>query len=164
MLCAKCKKNKAIIYYRREQNGAHTQKALCPDCAALEQKEELSINPLAGFFSSCRSGVSEAKRCPVCRASLRDLVQSGSMGCPECYQTFSEELRPVLNSLHGGAAHTGSTPQSPPPACRIYGESERLQSALLEAINRQDYERAAVLRDTLQKIASGGEEQRHGVV
>ena len=41
MLCSECKKNAAILFYNKVENGKETMEGLCYDCA-----KKKGINPL----------------------------------------------------------------------------------------------------------------------
>lgn len=115
MLCEKCKKNEASVFYRENINGKERKYSLCPECAAeLEKNGEIkfsafphlsdmndfapfgdfgSLNSIFGsLFSpeSRRSGrISSGKKCPLCGATFNELAAEGRVGCPECYNTFA---------------------------------------------------------------------------
>ena len=48
--------------------------------------------------------------CPVCGASFDDIVRNGRAGCAECYHTFSDRLKPMIERIHGEAIHRGKAP------------------------------------------------------
>ena len=48
MLCQKCKKNEATVYYKENINGHVTEYNLCPECAAeLEKNGVLHLDSRA---------------------------------------------------------------------------------------------------------------------
>ena len=83
------------------------------------------------------TGSNMLNRCPVCGFSIDDYRRTGHLGCPDCYSVFARELDP-------GAEPISSVPEESPAIYRA-----RLEKELQQAIAREDYERAAQLRDQL---------------
>jgi protein arginine kinase activator len=100
-------------------------------------------------------------RCPNCGMSFLDLLDVGRMGCPHCYTAFGEQMEILLEKIHGSATHIGRKakenpkPQAPvkakAPKKRI-SKRERLSLELKKAIETEDYENAAQLRDKLKSL------------
>ena len=128
MLCQKCKKNEATVYYKENINGHVTEYNLCPECAAELEKngvfhldsraEDLfgermfDFSPLiSGFFGGALGAGKTEKRCPVCGSTFADIAKTGHIGCPECYNVFEKELSSTVNQLHGAAKPTGRSPK-----------------------------------------------------
>lgn len=80
-------------------------------------------------------------RCPACGFELPVFRKTGRLGCPDCYTVFARELS--LESVTDTEAVPGST-----------NEKEILEQELQEAIEREDYETAAQLRDKLRNLHS----------
>ena len=78
--------------------------------------------------------------CPVCGFSLEDYRRTGHLGCPDCYAVFSRELDPL--------ADFDDNPVEESDAVRKL----RLEKELQQAIDREDYERAAQLRDQINEL------------
>lgn len=84
--------------------------------------------------------------CPVCALKFMEFRAEGKLGCPHDYQIFERGMLPLIKRAHGASRHVGKVP-------RVHaGRSQRLQirAQLREAINREDYELAATLRDQLR--------------
>lgn len=160
MKCEKCGKNLATTHIRSVINGTVYEQNLCAYCAAKEgygNFGNLSLsNMLASMFGdSIKSGTSTKERCKCCGASFSDIVESGRVGCSECYNTFRAELMPSLNRLHGKVKHVGKT-----SANEIYVETTedkiaKLQEELKNAIEKEAFEDAAKLRDEIKKLQKG---------
>jgi hypothetical protein len=92
--------------------------------------------------------------CQSCGATLQDFRESGRLGCPDCYRTLGEPLRELLRRLHGATRHTGEryavpgSNQDSPPA----RSSLELREQLKRAIESEDFELAAELRDQLKVV------------
>lgn len=80
-------------------------------------------------------------RCPVCGFSMDDFRRTGHLGCPDCYSVFTQELAP-------GSEEVEEVPMEEAPAVA----KARLQKELQQAIAKEDYERAAKLRDQINNL------------
>lgn len=166
MLCQNCGKNEATTHIKRIINGDKTEMHLCINCAEhLGYGDFFSDfgfnmgNMFANFLSDFPLALAPAtktQRCEKCGNSYEDIVRSGMLGCADCYQTFYDRLIPSLQRIHGKAKHVGKTGQ-------IMGETEietnnieLLKKELEKAVEEQNYEQAAVLRDKI-KEAEGEE-------
>lgn len=174
MLCQKCKKNEATVYYKENINGRVTEYNLCPECAAeLEKNGVLHLDShaddlfgermfdfsplISGFFGGALGAGKGEKRCPVCGSTFADIAKTGHIGCPECYNVFEKELSSTVNQLHGAAKPTGRSPKR-------FGEKHRreekiaaLKAELQKAIGEQAFEHAAELRDEIKALESAAQ-------
>lgn len=161
MKCEKCKINEATVFYREIINGHETKQNLCPSCA--REKEEESGLSFKGLFSNSLFAapsaykIREEKKCPLCAMTERDIRKAGKVGCPECYEAFAEFLAPTLRRLHGNAVHRGRRPGKLAEEPKKENELSRLEAELKDCLQREDYERAATLRDTIREIRQKGE-------
>ncbi len=78
-------------------------------------------------------------RCPVCQFSLSTHRKTGRLGCPACYTVFAREI--ARESGHEDEAE--NAPQN---------ELDTLEQKLQQAIEREDYETAATLRDRIRQL------------
>jgi protein arginine kinase activator len=70
----------------------------------------------------------------------------GRLGCPNDYGVFARGLLPLVQRAHGATRHVGKVARRRPAV----SERLRLRSRLREAIAREHYEQAALLRDQLR--------------
>ena len=149
MLCSKCHKNEASVYYKQNINGEVREYALCAECAA---QTELGFTPL-NLFSTVL-GASPVKReqkhCTLCASTLDEIKSSGKVGCAECYSVFADELAPMIRGIHRGAVHSGRAAGGCPEKSAEDNELEKLKNELKAAISAEEYERAAQLRDLIK--------------
>jgi protein arginine kinase activator len=109
----------------------------------------------------------EAKRaddvsCPNCGITFREFREHGRFGCPLDYDIFKEQLAPLLENIHGETQHAGKAPKGAPAGSRHQYELIRLRRELAAAIEQEEYEAAAKLRDEIQAFeakASGRSSQ-----
>lgn len=163
MMCDHCGKNPATTHLKTVVNGVVHQSHLCAYCAAKEGYNNfgsLSLtNLLTSMFSdSIGSGHSVSKRCDCCGCSFSDIVESGRVGCSECYATFRDELIPSLNRLHGKAFHIGAAPEKETDSKKQENKLKELRKELLEAIDNEEFENAAKLRDEIRALEGRGTE------
>ena len=85
------------------------------------------------------------KVCTLCGATVNDIIRTGKIGCAKCYEIFQNELDQIIKSIHGNVTHTGRAPGE-------LGKMNTLKKELKEAINLQEFEKAAVLRDKIKNL------------
>jgi len=84
-------------------------------------------------------------RCPDCGIRLVDLRKSGRVGCPRCYEVFRKQILPLLKRVHGATDHEGAGPANDSGPADL----SRLRADLRRAIEAEDFEQAARLRDRI---------------
>lgn len=173
MKCQLCGKNSATTYVKIIVNGELSEYALCSGCAHkmgygnFFYPFSLDFNSLLGsFFGSQTPEMTDTVRCPGCGSSFGEIAQSGKVGCAECYRTFRSRMMPSVQRIHGNTSHCGKRPTS--RALRVTPESklsvppkasselEQKKNELKEAIESQNFERAAILRDEIKKLEGDG--------
>jgi protein arginine kinase activator len=111
--------------------------------------------------------------CPSCGMKFMSFRENGLLGCPSCYEAFRFPLGAFLQKTQGSESHwvgtSGMFRDIELLSEEIAGEAEtaersefneniaRLRLELNEAIGREDYERAAQLRDMLAPLVEGRE-------
>ena len=163
MICQNCNKNDATLHMKRIINGRAAEVHLCSDCArSLGYGEAFSglglgFGHLLGeLLSSGEAGSANRMRCPACGKSFEEIAEDGKMGCAECYAVFYDRLLPTLNKIHGKTSYMGSKPQMSGDNRRVSTSLDELKIALSEAVERQDFELAANLRDRINDIVREG--------
>lgn len=161
MKCQNCRINNATTHYSQYVNGETTELYLCTECASKLGVGGVfsGFDPFVGLFSAFSSMPAQtslparAKKCGVCGLYLRDIVDSGRVGCAHCYETFRAQLAPSIERLHGKAAHCGKRPgKAAQKEISKESELEQLRRQLKEAIDSQEYEQAAVYRDRIRAL------------
>jgi protein arginine kinase activator len=97
----------------------------------------------------------EEEKCPKCGYTFSDYAKTGLLGCDECYTTFANKLEPVLHKLHGKSCHIkqkNNTSKEKPK-----NKLEKLQEQLKECIEKEEYEKAAQIRDEIKALRERGE-------
>ena len=177
MLCEKCKKRTATVFYNENINGKTSSYSLCGECAAkLREKGEikeitsmigsfadpfsdLQENLFGGFFGvPMQKVLSTQKKC-TCGYTYSDIAQKGKVGCPECYRIFRDELSPLLRSVHGTTVHTGTVPSRHRAKRERTERLKLLKKQLQDAIQKEDFEAAASLRDEIRTLQTQTEKE-----
>ncbi len=158
MLCEKCGKNNATTHIRTVVNGVVTEKNLCGYCAAEEGYNGLSHKGLAQMLASMFDDSSalfadNSVRCSCCNSTFSDIASKGKVGCPECYNTFYNELLPYLKRVHGGTRHSGKIPNRAPLIVKNQEDTiGELRMHLNELVKSEKFEEAAIIRDKIKKL------------
>lgn len=94
----------------------------------------------------------DQRTCPHCGITFREFRQKGRLGCPQDYDFFATELEPLLYSIHGRKEHSGKRPQAGARGGQRHSELLRLKREMQVAVEREDYESAARLRDQIRNL------------
>ena len=160
MKCDNCNKQ-ATVHLTEIRNGKKIEKHLCEQCAAqnegLPVKSHTPINELLTNFVLAHSGLQKetGTACESCGISWAEFRQSGLFGCPNDYNIFEKDLTPLLQRAHEGATHhVGKVPTrrggtGVPMKKQL--DITKLRKELAKAVEAEDYERAAKLRDQIKE-------------
>ena len=92
------------------------------------------------------------KFCKVCGSTLDQIISTHQVGCAECYFTFKDDFQNTFKSLGVKTTYDGSLPK------KIKGYRSKLidrmtmQLKLDDAIQNEQYEKAAFYRDYLKVL------------
>lgn len=170
MLCDICKKKEAKIYYTEIIQGEKKEQHLCEECAAKNSAFKAMSPFAANMFSvggmifgmlsdPIQSETAAAKaqdQCPTCQMTYEEFLEKGKFGCEDCYKSFGKTLSKNLKSIHGAEIHTGKKPKNfiSEMAKRLseMSETEKLSIKLQQAVEQEEYEQAAKLRDQIREL------------
>lgn len=157
MLCEKCGKNPATVMYTQILNGQKSSINICSACAGKE-----SIFDNFGSLLSFNHIGQSAAVCSVCKTSLSEFNRSGRAGCGNCYTAFRQHADAMLRKIHGTSQHqTDNTPVQEEvqkePAEKEKSKLEILKEKMAEAIQTENFEEAAKLRDEIKNLGKDGE-------
>lgn len=167
MYCEECKKRPATVHITQIYNGRKVEMHLCEECA--EQKgayvtkfeDGFSLPKLlGGFFGGATPLVEgvplgkpgKTRSCPGCGLSFDEIGRMGRLGCSECYTTFEHEVEPILRRVHGNSQHPGKAPRRTGGKFKLDKTIEELKKKLQAAVNQEQYEKAAELRDQIKEL------------
>ncbi len=164
MLCQNCGKHEATTHIKSVVNGEYTQLHLCTGCAGkLGYGDVFSgfgfdLGDFFGnFFSKPKTMITSAKteRCEKCGMSFEEIVKSGKIGCAGCYEKFYEMLLPSVQRIHGKTQHNGKIANVIEEKESVKEKTKEeiiaeLQAEMKTAIEEQNFERAAEIRDEIK--------------
>lgn len=166
MECERCHQRLATVHLTEIINNQKKTMRLCEHCASEVQMKSLGFIPqmnLHNFLASLlhnefgtpsvsQKVVEEKSKCNSCGITETMFIKQGLLGCGDCYHNFGDRLEPVLRRVHGNTRHTGKVPERAGGRARMSNKISRLKSQLQEAINREEFERAATLRDEIRSL------------
>lgn len=159
--CHRCAKP-ACLHITEIHGGEVTVLHFCESCAHayLSQAESKTTDPeeetaaikLADVTGDRNLEELDRVRCPSCGITFRQFRQAGRLGCPHDYVAFEKELLPLLENIHGDVQHRGKFPKRAPDASQRQYQLIKLRNEMRTAVEDEDYERAASLRDEIQHL------------
>lgn len=167
MICESCRNREATVHLTQVIDGNVKKLHLCEECAdesGFDIQGPMSITDvLLGLGEDDASPDSDQgrddvrKHCGICGLTLPQFRSKGRLGCPDCYASFEAEIIPLLDSMHHSTRHVGKVPAAAGRPESGSGEIPALQSMLDEAVESENFEEAAVLRDKIAAIRATSE-------
>ena len=160
MQCSICKEKPATVHLTQIVGDKMQKLDLCEECAKAK-----GVNDPAGFaLADLMLGLGASQeieqsaggaelKCSRCGFTQADFKKSGRLGCPECYKTFAEGLSGLLKSMHKGTRHVGKAPEALKESRDTADKLKTLQKKLTKAIESEDFEQAAQLRDEIKQLS-----------
>ncbi len=165
--CGSCKKPICFIYKEIEKNLIDTSH-MCANCPILQKKLHGEIH---GDSKTSWAQNNQGLSCVHCNTTLNMYDSGQTLGCSECYHVFEEplieiikngnilpeKLQKTLEKTPNHLLHLGKTPrqESTNP---ISSQVTDLTKALDEALNKENYEQAASLRDQIKRLQASSNE------
>jgi len=143
------------------KNGQKIEQHLCEKCAAQAGITPQAHAPFGQLFtklviSQAGGGASSdaaAQACPSCGLGYAEFRKTGSLGCPGCYEAFEPLIAPLIERAHEGATHhVGKVPRRAGASCDRQRQIQALRKELLQAVESEQFERAARLRDRVRVL------------
>lgn len=169
MICPRCQKQVATVQVTEihkfvakghAENDVREHR-ICESCAQQLNVPHTGM-PAKGLtnfwqilqYHQLRAAKSAAKSlsCPECGMTWDEFRRHGRVGCERDYEVFGEFLEDQLERMHGSTTHVGHVPGEGEPKRPSLVE---LRSALAQAIEQENFERAAALRDEIETMESG---------
>lgn len=164
MLCQDCGKKEATVSLTQVINDQKVVLNLCQECAekrGFRNPLEGVPFPLAEFLSSMLSQAKTKKPgkvaeevCSFCGMSFSDFTKTARLGCSNCYLTFKNQLNDLFRKVHNSTQHRGKFPRTIKGVMKPLWEETKLHEELKKAIQEEDFERAAQIRDQIKALAS----------
>jgi protein arginine kinase activator len=174
MQCESCKEREATIEFTTVAGDEKKTSHLCPACAAAFSQQQVvdevdmaesavkptpvkkkKANVVVGHLSKSEA---KATACPECGMTYDEFRKVGRLGCSACYKAFAKPLKRLLKRIHGADQHVGRVPgQAATATVEEMGNTqvsavETLRAELVQAVEDEEYERAAQLRDEIARM------------
>lgn len=173
MLCQECQEFPATISFMKFVKGEKMQIHLCRQCAYKYRKqndkdEQLAIHDMLKelFDVSYKNDFLKQENelsCKHCEMTLSEFKNKGKLGCHKCYQTFSEQLKPILKRVHiGNTKHIGKLPRRKETRFEQINELEELRQRILVCIEEENFEEAAIIRDRIKELEKSVDDEGGG--
>ena len=154
-LCAACAK----------QHGIKFESETELDLSALMEKlNAANVHSLKKTLKGEDADTTPDTACPNCGCTLDDIHNNGRLGCAQCYRVYRGQLAPLFEQLHRGTDHKGTAPahygkrrqretdhpmNAPRHTQKQQPSLQQMQKQLEQAVNVENYEKAAELRDRI---------------
>lgn len=175
MVCEQCQQREAEVVATQFNNGQQVMLHLCHQCAAkiqpfhVEPQESTPLHQLLSTWFGTPTWYKEEqkkerhkqKECQHCHTTFEHFLKEGKFGCAHCYETFREELPPLLKRLHGGTEHVGKMPGAASEKAALKKRIELIRQTMKTAVDEERFEDAAQLRDEARMLEAqllGGDE------
>jgi protein arginine kinase activator len=161
MLCDNCRERDAMIQVTQVIGNEMRKHNLCEKCAVekgFKTPEAAPQHQLIDFLMPAQKALpatmAEIGRCAFCASTLRDFRATGRLGCARCYTSFESSLRDLLRRVHGNSRHVGKryTPPQLPSSGEAPSLLDELRERLRRAVENEQFELAAELRDRIRVI------------
>jgi protein arginine kinase activator len=162
VVCQICGKNPATVHFTEIHDNKMSEIHVCERCAeekglqSAAPKQKFDIAQVLGDMMDSMSSTEEQRigrvQCPRCGLLYSAFKETGRLGCAECYEAFQFQLRPLLRRIHGDTRHKGKTPERDGVGTSRSRQIQRMFDELQRAVEREEFERAAELRDQIRKI------------
>lgn len=159
--CQACKKQPATVHLTDiTPEGEKRERHLCDECA--QEEGVLPKAPSTVPVNEILSGLILQKNivqqladlaCPHCKLTFVEFRNSGLLGCPHDYEAFEKALLPLIERAHEGATHhIGKSPRRHGVPLKAENDLIRLRKELNRAVDGEQYEEAARLRDRIEAL------------
>lgn len=155
--------NPATVHLTQIVNNKVHKVDLCESCAQAKGVTDPSGFSLADLLLKASLNpetAPQAIRCEQCGFTQGDFKKHGRFGCPQCYETFSSIVDPMLDNMHKGTAHTGKIPEKALERKTLHDRLGELESGLEDAVKSERYEDAARFRDEINQLKQAFEQPK----
>ena len=155
MNCDVCQDNPATVYLTQIVKGEMQKVNLCEACA----KDKGVTDPTGFALADALLGIDSDPKmasstnvlaCNSCGFSHAEFKKSGRFGCSECYKVFDSGLESLVKAMHKGTNHLGKIPSRYQVEKKYNDQITDLKNRLMSAINEENFEEAAKLRDQIK--------------
>jgi protein arginine kinase activator len=166
MLCDICGKKQATVHLTEIVDDQMTELHLCESCArdkSIQMEQHFGIADLLAGLADLGEKLDVAPdigaKCSNCGMTYKDFKKIGRFGCSDCYEAFKENLAPLLKRIHGSSQHVGRLPIRAKKVTKFRSELQELRARLQRAIQMEEFEEAASLRDKIRELEKAQKQQ-----
>jgi protein arginine kinase activator len=162
MVCQVCGKNNATVHFTEIHDNKMTELHVCERCAEEKglhhspPKQKFDISEELSHMLDSMTTTDEERvgrvQCPRCGLLYSGFKETGRLGCADCYNAFQFKLRPLLRRIHGDTRHRGKVPVRDGEGAARSRQIQRLHDELQRAVEREDFEHAASIRDEIRRL------------
>ena len=157
MICQTCQQRQATVHLTEIDGATKKEVHLCEPCASSQGEQTEGPGVLEKLQSllnpGARAGSELAQTtCAVCEITYAAFRARGRFGCPACYDTFRSGVDPLLDKIHGSTQHIGKVPTRLAATLAAAEKLRELRTSLDSAVQSEEYERAAELRDAIKQL------------
>lgn len=106
------------------------------------------LNDDFGYYQSSR----KVLRCPFCGTEVSSFLETGFVGCAECYSTFKDYARELALEIHRRPNHVGKVPKIEATRAMKKKELEILIKEKEIAVAKEEYRLADELKSKIEKL------------
>ena len=154
----------AMVHEVVVRDGKRIERHLCEyharELGIIQTQSHSSVSGLVQSFVLSKSGATQQRQaakttCASCGLSFAEFRKEGLLGCPDCYKSFENKLGPLLERAHdGGDHHAGKVPRRAGSSMERQARLAAMRRELQAAIDHEEYERAARIRDEIAGVES----------
>jgi len=163
MICQICGKHGASMLVRQIIDGKAKELYLCRACAKKhhlysdDRKMHLSLKAIFDGLLPQKGGSGEAAEsvrpvvCPDCGTPLSRVKEKKMLGCPRCFFYFRDTVVKLMQESSGEVFYAGRLPAQLETFSETAFSLHRLEEELQKAVENEEYELAAYLRDKIKE-------------
>ncbi|MFC0274105.1 hypothetical protein ACFFIX_22410 [Metabacillus herbersteinensis] len=171
MICQECQERPATFHFTKVINGEKTEVHICEHCAK-DNSELFMFDSNTGFsFNSLLTGLlkmepviakaeehnvfkqSVVLQCERCKMTFQQFSKVGRFGCSNCYETFKNQITPILKRVHGGnTVHAGKIPERIGGDIHLRKKVDELKGVIHNLILQEEFEKVAEVRDEIRLL------------
>ncbi|MBN2737309.1 MAG: hypothetical protein JXR70_10035 [Spirochaetales bacterium] len=157
--CEICQKKKAKIEITRVINSKTDRIFVCEECAKVvgfichDNPEEYSIAKLLSnivSFKRPRDRKLKKQICKECGFSLSEILDTKTVGCPECYIQFDKQIESLFSGFPDHIRHKGRVPENLTFYKNYLYSLDKLKTRLGHAVEREDFESAQQIKKDIE--------------
>ena len=156
--CNLCHKEEiTVVITTIDKDGKVIELSLCQECAEKKGVGEIKKTKLntQAILAELQEKISDEDHnliCINCGLSFADFRRHGRLGCEQCYESFHNRLQPIIKSIHNATQHMGKNVTEGKKKIAEKFDIKKMRMTLQSAITKEDYEKAAKIRDQIRKI------------